>query len=67
MRHVVVLENDRFGNPLLASISIRTTFFTRKTVLINGTPPFDKDAVVLLSRGFYQTHVWNLQGMICVY
>jgi hypothetical protein len=62
MRHAVILEKDRFGNPLVASVSVQTTFFTRKTVLIDGRPPFDKDAVALLSNPYYYAHVWNLQG-----
>jgi hypothetical protein len=69
MSHIVILEKNRFGNPLVASISVRTTFFTRKTVLIDARQPFDKDAVALLSRPFFRTYLWNLQGVafVCLF
>jgi hypothetical protein len=63
MSRTVILEKDRFGNPSVVSVSVRTTFFTRKTVLVDARQPFDKDAVAILSRPYFGTHLWNLQGV----
>jgi hypothetical protein len=64
MSKIVVLERDRFGRPLVGSVSVRTTFFRRKSVLVDGRGAFDKDAVWYFSQPVYGLHKWNLQGII---
>jgi hypothetical protein len=62
MNQIVVLERDGYGHPLVAAATVRTTFFGKRTVYVDGRGPFDKNDVFYFSQPVYGLHKWNLQG-----
>jgi hypothetical protein len=61
-RTAVIIERNRFGEPTVASIWVRTSILTYKSVVVDARKPFRKGAVVRFSRPIMGQTRWNVQG-----
>jgi hypothetical protein len=59
-----LVKTNEFGDPVVVSVSVTTSFFTRKAVTVDASDSFPPELIICFSSPVLRRHKWNARGKL---